>query len=210
MRSVSWLGKQYVANWLYRRTRFVGALAVRLHRLMFPGFTIGKRPAVWGWFNLQIAEGGSIRMGDDMHLVSSPPRSWISLNTRCQFTAGPNGRIELADHVGLNGTTITAKKLVRIGRNTMVAPNVVIVDTDFHLPWPADLRWTSDSAPNDAAVIIGENVWIGMNTLVLKGVTIGDNTLIGAGSVVVGDIPANSIAAGNPARVIGTAPVVSS
>jgi acetyltransferase-like isoleucine patch superfamily enzyme len=86
----------------------------------------------------------------------------------------------------------------------MIARDVVIVDSDFHVPWPADQRWTSDSSDSDAEVIIGDNVWIGMNVVVLKGVTIGENALIAAGSVVVSDIPANSMAAGNPARVVRT------
>ena len=60
---------------------------------------------------------------------------------------------------------------------------------------------------NDKRVIIGKNVWIGMNSLILKNVTIGDNSIIGAGSVVVKDVPKNTIAAGNPAKVIKDLPI---
>jgi acetyltransferase-like isoleucine patch superfamily enzyme len=102
----------------------------------------------------------------------------------------------------LNGTTITSKKLVRIGDGTMIAPNVIIVDSDFHAQWPPDARLISSTAETDREVTIGSNVWIGMNSVILKGTTIGDNSIIGASSLVSGDIPANVIAGGNPARVL--------
>jgi acetyltransferase-like isoleucine patch superfamily enzyme len=81
----------------------------------------------------------------------------------------------------------------------MVAPNVIIVDSDFHQAWPPETRFISDTSAFDKEVKIGCNVWIGMNTLVLKGSVIGDNSIIGAGSTVTGEIPPNCIAAGNPA-----------
>ena len=87
-----------------------------------------------------------------------------------------------------------------------MAPNVTIVDSDFHVHWPPEKRRTVRTGADDRAVKIGEYVWIGANSLVLKGVSIGDNSIVGAGSVVANDIPANVIAAGNPARVIKNLP----
>lgn len=145
-----------------------------------------------------------MEIGDDFHLVSSPRRSAITQFSRGQFTVFPGAVIRLGNHVGLNGTAVTAKRRIEIGDDTMIAANVVIVDSDFHVEWPPERRWTTNTSEFDEEVIIGRNVWIGMNTIVLKGTRIGDNTIIGAGSVVRGHIPGNCLAAGNPARVIRT------
>jgi acetyltransferase-like isoleucine patch superfamily enzyme len=111
----------------------------------------------------------------------------------------------IGDDVGLNGTSITSRsQAITIGAGTMIAPNVIIVDSDFHRPWPPGERRSYPGTELDRGVSIGRDCWIGMNAIILKGVTIGDNTIIGAGSVVVSDIPANALAAGSPARVVKT------
>ncbi len=83
---------------------------------------------------------------------------------------------------------------IRIGANCKIAYGVVMMDTDEH-PVPGSTRLT-------APIELGDGVWIGARAIVLKGVTIGEGAIIGAGSVVTRDIPARSIAAGQPARVI--------
>ena len=84
----------------------------------------------------------------------------------------------------------------------MIAPNVIIVDSDFHQTWPPESRFISDTRTSDKEVIIGRNVWVGMNSLILKGSVIGDNSIIAAGSVVTEEIPPNCMAAGSPAKLI--------
>jgi acetyltransferase-like isoleucine patch superfamily enzyme len=84
----------------------------------------------------------------------------------------------------------------------MVGPNTVIVDSDFHALWPPDNRLLTPALDQDSDVSIGKNVWIGTQCVILKGVTIGENSVLGARSVVTRDIPDNVLAAGNPARVI--------
>jgi maltose O-acetyltransferase len=79
----------------------------------------------------------------------------------------------------------------------------MIMDSDFHQVWPPELRNVYDDT-QDADVIIGDNVWLGARVIVLKGVHVGENSVIAAGSIVTRSIPANAVAAGNPARVVKT------
>ncbi|MFT3682727.1 MAG: acyltransferase [Ferruginibacter sp.] len=106
----------------------------------------------------------------------------------------PAASIAISDNCGFSGTVISCFKHISIGRNVKCGANTLITDGDWHQNDPR--------AGQPADIIIGDNVWLGVNVIVLKGVIIGENTVIGAGSVVVKDIPANCIAAGNPCRVI--------
>ena len=197
-----WLGRLYVRGLLFRGTALIGAATRLFYRLIYPDFRVGQAPRIWGRFDVMLFPGGKVTIGDHLHMVSSPARSAITLFSRCSLTAYAGAEINVGDRVGLNGTAITAKKRIDIGDGTMIAPNVIIVDSDFHAHWPPETRLTSSTAASDRAVVIGKNVWIGMNTIVLKGSVIGDGSIIGAASVVSGTIPPNVVAAGNPARVM--------
>lgn len=108
------------------------------------------------------------------------------------------GRITLGDYVLISpGTQIVSSIGVTIGKNTMIASGCYLSDSDWH-----DTYDRTAEGAKYAPVTLHENVWLGVRSIVGKGVTIGRNSIIGAGSVVVTDIPADSIAAGNPARVI--------
>lgn len=203
-KSVGFLGWVYINIYIYRWTRLMGQVYLWFFIKAYPGFTIGRNPKIWGAFSIQLMEGGRMEVGDDFHLVSEPRRSAITQFGRGQFTIFPGAVISLGKHVGLNGTALTAKRRIQIGDDTMIAANVIIVDSDFHTMLPPELRWTSSTIEHDKEVIIGKNVWIGMNSIILKGSIIGDNSVIGAGSIVNGVIPANCLAAGNPACVVRT------
>ena len=102
----------------------------------------------------------------------------------------------------MNGISIIARsKTIKIGNNVLIAPNVLIMDSDFHIPWPVKDR-NQFSIELDKSVEICDNVWIGARSVILKGVTIGCNSIIAAGTVVTKDVPANALAAGNPAKII--------
>ena len=96
------------------------------------------------------------------------------------------------------GLTLVDDTYIRVGDNCMFGPNVVIA-TAGHPILPA-LR--EQGLQYNAPVRIGKNCWLGAGALVMPGVTIGDNSVIGAGSVVTRDIPSNVVAAGNPCRVL--------
>ena len=146
-----------------------------------------------------------VRIGRNILMVSDPVRAGIALYSPVKITAFCKSRIIIGDNVGMNGPSLTCRTTkIQIGDNTMIAPNVIIVDSDFHALWPPENRTYAMGYENDRPVIIGNNVWIGMMSIILKGVTIGDNAIIGAGSVVTRDIPASVVSAGNPAKVVKT------
>ena len=101
----------------------------------------------------------------------------------------------------MTGGGIIAAHHIRIGNNVAVGANTIICDTDFHPLRPSD-RMLDPNEGATAPIVIEDNVFIGMQSLILKGVTVGTGSVIGAGSVVTRDVPPGVIAAGNPARVI--------
>ena len=81
----------------------------------------------------------------------------------------------------------------------------MVLDNDFHIRGPG-FSWLTEYDKSSNPVKIGRGCFIGARSIILKGVTLGDRVIIGAGSVVTKDVPAFSIAAGNPARIVGTIP----
>lgn len=154
---------------------------------------------------LDVYPKSRIQIGNNVSLISNSKRCTASsLYSPIKLkTFSETSEIVIGDNVGLNGTSITSRsKKIIIGEGTILAGNVIIVDSDFHNPWPPHNRLIFSGPQNDKNVLIGKNCWIGLNSIILKGVNVGDNSVIGAGSVVVKDIPPNCLAAGSPAKVI--------
>ena len=148
---------------------------------------------------------GKISIGNNVTIVSSSWRCTSSaLNHSTKLcTLFPDAEIIIDDGCSLNGTAITCRSSkINVGKSVMVAPNVIMIDSNFHNPWPPEARTQFGGDQDDAPINICSNVWIGMNSIIMKGVTIGENSIVAAGSVVVNSIPPNCLAAGNPAKVI--------
>lgn len=139
--------------------------------------------------------GWPIDLGDFANVITTPDhRVRLTVWGRTQG----EGLISIGKYCLIcPGVRISAATEITIGDSCMMASSVYITDSDWHGIYDR-LDYIGSSAP----VRIGNNVWIGDSAIVCKGVSIGDNSIIGAGSVVPRDIPANSIVAGNPARVI--------
>lgn len=142
---------------------------------------------------------GSISFGRNVQfgVIASP-----NFYTHYAYLEARNGdsKISIGNNVSINnGFSLSAISHVSIGSNVLIGVNCNIVDTDAH-PLPPALRHTGEAISKP--IFIADNVFIGDNVTVLKGVTIGENSVVGAGSIVASDIPANSVAAGNPAKVI--------
>ncbi len=115
-------------------------------------------------------------------------------------TMSPAARLELQSKVGLSAAVIVAGNSIVIGEGTIIGAGALIMDNDFHAPF-GEWEWTVEYQTNSRPIRIGRGVFIGTRAIILKGVTIGDRAIIGAGAVVTKNVPANSIAAGNPAIV---------
>lgn len=119
-----------------------------------------------------------------------------SFRLRQYFTVGKNASLEIGDHTFINdGANICVTRSVKIGSHVMIADMAYIFDTDFHEISP-------DLPVKCEPIVIGNNVWIGANVMILPGSVIGDHSVIAAGSIVTGEIPAKCLAAGAPARSI--------
>lgn len=168
------------------------------------GVRWGQKWRVLGCPIIQHYRGSRINIGYGLVLrsfaASNPlgPYHPVILSTRSREAV-----LQIGNEVGITGGTICAEERIEIGNRVYVGANCIIVDTDFH-PLDPTIRQQSPSAGEHAPVIIEDDVFIGMNTLILKGVHIGRGSVIGAGSVVTNDIPAGTSFAGNPARLIKT------
>ena len=137
---------------------------VFLFNIKFQKFLYGKRfkinPGykVWGKIRLLIHGVGSITIGNNFHAVSDRKRSIITLFTPIQLTVIGNAEIIIGDHVGLNGTTITARKKISIGDYTMIGPNTIILDNDGHNAWPPRDRWSTSGRSDE--IIIENDVFM--------------------------------------------------
>jgi acetyltransferase-like isoleucine patch superfamily enzyme len=147
---------------------------------------------------------GAIVLGDDVEF--GWPRSTSFHTGYCHLEASTaDARIEIGDGAQINNNAFFKSEGpgIRIGARALLGSDVTIYDSDFH-----DLRaqHRRGGQPSMAAVDLAENVFVGDRVVILKGVKIGANSVIGAGSVVSSSIPADVIAAGAPARVIRAIP----
>ncbi len=144
-----------------------------------------------------------ITLGHHVVLNSNPRVNRAGILRKVTLVAMSSGsEITIGDHTGLSGAVVFAAKSVRIGSYVNIGVNTAIYDTDFHpLDWQAR-RANNSPQVSVSPVIIEDDVWIGGNSIILKGVHIGRAAVIGAGSVVTCNIPEGTVWAGNPARFI--------
>ena len=126
----------------------------------------------------------------------------LGLYQRSILVARYGGRITIGSGCGISGSTIYAMKEITIGDNVLIGGNCKIIDNDFH-PLPASQRINQKVEDiKKRSINIGDGCFIGANSIILKGTTLGKNCVVGAGSVVSGTFPDNVIIAGNPAKII--------
>jgi len=143
---------------------------------------------------------GFISIGHCVTIVSTNRFNRAGINHPTQLVAGNDATLKIGNHVGISGATIFCSNSITIGDHVLVGANASIYDTDFHPLGPNARR--NDAKATTAPVTIEDDVWLGASSIVLKGVTIGQGSVIGAGSVVTHDIPPFTLAGGVPAKPI--------
>ena len=152
---------------------------------------------------IRFSRFGNIRIGDNCMINASDKYNPIGCGDGCNIIAEKTGAICIGNNLGMSNSTIYSRISINIGNNVLIGGGVRIYDTDFH-SLDATFRGTKMDKVHtkNEPIIIEDHVYIGANSIILKGVHIGKNSIIGAGSIVTKNIPDNEIWAGNPAKKI--------
>ena len=173
---------------------------------------LGKRAQVFNHVYLDIHPEAHVRIGDDFVLTSDDNINPLCRHQRgCIVAERASTVIEMGHHVGMSSPCLWAKERITIGNHVNIGGDCILMDSDAHnLDWRVRDSGEMFSAKESmdghtakcAPITIEDHVLIGARSIILKGVTIGRGSVIGAGSVVVKSIPPGCIAAGNPCKVI--------
>lgn len=167
----------------------------------------GKNLKVYGTFHFRTKKGKDLYLGDNVTIVSRFLTNTAGVTNPSLFECLDQGIIKIGNNTGISSTIISARKCITIGNNVKIGANVRIFDHDFHSLDYLQRRNGNSDYHNviTREIIIEDDVFIGTNTIILKGVHIGTRSIIGAGSVVsLKNIPPDSVVAGNPAQIIGS------
>jgi len=179
-------------NWINRR---------QLRRY---GVVCAERPIILGRIKVLADKPGHIRIGKDVVIRSSPDANPVG-GIRTSLLAIRNGTIEIGDGARISNTGIFSRERIEIGEDVFIGAGCNIFDNNFHSIYHKD-RKSKNGRVRCAPVIIGDRVFIGAHCIILKGVTIGADSVIAAGSVVVKDVGEKEIWGGNPAMFIRKVP----
>ena len=180
-------------------SRLFDFIYIRWINYRYPNILIGNGTKIdWkSWIDvsknhLVIGKKVKIRSQAKGYHAGMPFPSCILIDVKDAYVIiGANSR--------LNGVYVHAQKGIQIGENCVIAAGVNIIDSNGHQV-RSENRTIGRDAPKE--IKIGNNVWIGLNAIILKGTIIGSNSVVSAGSVVKGNFPDNSVISGNPAVVI--------
>lgn len=168
------------------------------------GIRVGQHCVVHGHVGVNIHPSAKVFIGNNFYMSSGGHRNPLCANREGQFCAEEKATIYIGNYVGMSSTVLWVAQSISIGNYVKIGANVKIIDTDAHA-----LNYCIRRKPKEdmklkcsAPVVIEDDVLIGMDCIILKGVTIGKRSVIGAGSVVTKSIPPDCIACGNPAHVV--------
>lgn len=167
--------------------------------------TLGEFDKTWKIYGkpiLQINRLSKVKFGKNLQLRSTYASNPLTPFTPVTISSrSSNSRISIGNDFGMTGGSIVCVKEIKIGDRVLVGANSIISDTDFH---PLDYKKRIRDINNGASkkIVIEDDVFIGTGSIILKGVTIGQGSVIGAYSVVTKDVKPFSIYAGNPAKFI--------
>lgn len=148
-------------------------------------------------------KGGSISIGKNFSCLNKVNSNSIGLIQPCVFDILEDGSIiRIGNNVGISGSTLNATKSITIEDNVNIGSGCIITDTDSHPIEYSHRISNKKEFIKSAPIVIKEGAFVGARSIILKGVTIGKHSVIGAGSVVSKSVPDYCIACGNPAIII--------
>jgi acetyltransferase-like isoleucine patch superfamily enzyme len=153
---------------------------------------------------VHVHEEGFLKMGENFRINNTKTSNPIGREGKCSFYICKGGKLLIGNNVSMSSTSIVCQKEIVIEDYVKIGGNTCIYDTDFHSLNHHNRKIAHEDRKNTiyCSVKIEQNCFIGAHCTILKGVTIGKNSIIGACSVVTKDIPENQIWGGNPAKFI--------
>lgn len=164
------------------------------------GAVLGKNIQISGKVHWLIW-GGKVRIGDNLYFSSGDAVNPIGSNLQGAIYVESGASLMIGNDVGMSSTRMWIHDSIKIGDHVKIGGCVLMTDTDAH-PMDFMARRSSNEGTKAAPIVIEDDVWIGAHSIILKGVTIGARSIIGAGSIVTKSVPADCVTAGNPCRVI--------
>lgn len=191
----------------YMSDFYISIILQSLWRLK--GIQLGSGIIWYGKPILSLEPGSSLSIGEGCSICSRSTQTALGVNHPVILrTLRSEAQLRIGSGIRMSGTTICAAMRVTIGDRCVIGANVTIVDTDFH-SLDAGIRSSPQDAGKVRPVEIGNDVFIGGGSYILKGVKIGDGAVVGAASVVTREVAAGQIVAGNPSRPIGSNAIAS-
>jgi acetyltransferase-like isoleucine patch superfamily enzyme len=189
---------------IYFKSTYVLSWTITWLKFKFNGITFSPDFISRGIPIINVNLKGIFSIGKKFSMNSGKYHNMIGRQQPCYFIIGKNAELKIGDNVGLSCTAIVCYNKIEICNNVKIGGNVVIYDNDFHSLDYKERNASPEIKTNikTAPVVIREGAFIGAHCIILKGVTIGKNSIIGAGSVVTKSIPDNEIWGGNPVRFI--------
>jgi len=176
------------------------------YKRKYPHAIFGSHIKLIGFPIFQFHSKSHIYIGNNVVFLSSVHANMVGLNRRCSVAVSEGAHIQIGDNCGFSGVAIYCSTHIQIGNNLTCGGNVSIWDTDFH---PINFEYRKNHIVKYVKrdpIYIGDDVFIGANSIILKGVVVGDRSVIAAGSVVTGEVPSDQMWAGNPAKLIRKLP----
>lgn len=181
---------------------FLGYLKLFFYKIQYSNRKVrwGANMSVHG--NIFFRCKGAVSFGDNIVWTNLTRFNPVGLTKRCSIYVGKGAELIIGSNSGFSGVSIVCHNKIVIGNYCNFGGNTSIWDTDFHPLNYMDRRIHDKSKIGNRPIAIGNDVFIGANSTILKGVTIGDRAIIGCGSIVSKDIPSDEVWAGNPARFL--------
>ncbi len=181
---------------LFKAFEFICSLSLRCSSRV----RLGLRCHILGCPRVRLVRSSRLEIGHDVTLCSLSRFNPLLKEPVSIRTLSERAHIELDHHVGISGSRIVCCNHISIGAYTIVGPDTLIYDSEGH-DYDPKIGWSGRSKRTGRAIRIGERCFIGARCMILSGVTIGDQCVVAAGTVLTTDVPAGHMASGNPAII---------